>query len=345
MMAMRFLKRSVAAGRQPVTRSIAAALLLILPIAGCSGPQSALSPRGVEAFSIGPLFWTATWVGLVVTLIVVVLVAVALYGPERWRTWLGQDWIIIGGGIVFPVTVLSGLLVYGLLIMQAGAMRSAQVGLESITIRGKLWWWEVVYTTPEGEEIPSANELRLPVDRPVRLLLESDNVIHSFWAPQLGGKLDMIPGRTNELVVEATEAGVSRGQCAEYCGGAHALMSFFVVAMPQDEYDAWLASKAEGARAPATAEQERGQRLFLENGCGACHQVRGTEARGLIGPDLTHVGSRLSLAAAALPNDTKALMRWITDGQHIKPENRMPPFRQFSGGELSALAAYLSGLE
>src|SRR5690606_24495002 len=100
-------------------------------------------------------------------------------------------------------------------------------GLESITIRGKLWWWEVVYTTPEGEEVPSANELRLPVERPVRLLLESDNVIHSFWAPQLGGKLDMIPGRTNELVVEATEAGVSRGQCAEYCGGAHALMSFF----------------------------------------------------------------------------------------------------------------------
>lgn len=314
-------------------------------MSGCSGVQSVLSPGGVEALSIDPLFWTATWASVIVTLLVVLLVAVALYGPPRWRAWLGNDWIVIGGGIVFPVAVLTGLFLYALFVMQAGAVRGQETGSDTVTITGKLWWWEVTYHTPDGEEVLSANELRLPVGRPVRLLLKSDNVIHSFWAPKIAGKLDMIPGRTNEVVVEATEAGVSRGQCAEYCGGAHALMSFFVVAMPPDEYDAWLAREARPAKEPETPAQARGRDLFMENGCGGCHQVRGTGARGLIGPDLTHVGGRLSLAAAALPNDTQAFARWTADNQHIKPDNLMPPFQQFSEEELAALAAYLDSLE
>ncbi|WP_309084760.1 c-type cytochrome [Chelativorans sp.] len=322
-------------------------LLLALAFAatGCSGVQSALSPSGVEALTIDPLFWTSTWVGVVVTLMVVVVVAIALYGPKDWRARLGGNWLVVGGGIVFPVVVLTGLFIYGLLVMQAGALRSQEAGEGTVTITGKLWWWEVIYSGPNGEEVVSANELRLPVGRAVRLRLLSDNVIHSFWAPQIAGKLDMIPGRVNEVVFEATKPGVSRGQCAEYCGGAHALMSFYVVAMEEAEYAAWLQREAQPAREPATPEETRGRDLFFANGCGACHQVRGTEARSLIGPDLTHVGSRLSLGAAALENDPQAFARWIADNQHIKPENLMPPFRQFSDEELSALAAYLDSLE
>jgi len=317
----------------------------LLMLAGCAGVQSAMSPRGVEALAIDPLFWTATWVGVLVTLMVVVLMAIALYGPPRWRARLSGDRVVIGGGIVLPIVVLTGLFIYGLLVMQAGALRSREAGEAAVTITGKLWWWEVVYTGPGGEEVVSANELRLPVGQPVKLRLLSDNVIHSFWAPQIGGKLDMIPGRVNEMVFEATEAGVSRGQCAEYCGGAHALMSFYLVAMPQGEYQAWLAREAQSARQPSTPEERRGQELFVSNGCGGCHEVRGTEAGGRIGPDLTHVGSRLSLGAAMLPNDAPAFARWIRDNQHIKPENQMPPFRQFSEDELAAVAAYLDSLE
>jgi len=324
-------------------RAIFLSALTVLP--GCSGVQSALSPRGVEALRIDPLFWTATGVGVAVTLMVVVLVAIALYGPPRWRARLGGDRMLIGGGIVLPMIVLTGLFTYGLLVMQAGAVRGGQEAGATVTITGKLWWWEVVYHTPDGGEVLSANELRLPVGRPVRLRLESDNVIHSFWAPQIAGKLDMIPGRTNQVVVEATEPAVSRGQCAEYCGGAHALMAFYVVAMPDADYEAWLAREAGPAAEPMSEQAARGREIFLEHGCGACHQVRGTEARGAIGPDLTHVGSRMSLAAGMMPNDAQAFARWITGSQHIKPENKMPPFGQFSDEELSALAAYLDSLE
>ncbi|WP_051469514.1 cytochrome c oxidase subunit II [Chelativorans sp. J32] len=330
-------------GKGWVFRAIA---LSALPgIASCSGVQSALSPRGVEALRIDPLFWTSAAVGLAVTLMVVILVAAALYGPPRWRERLSGDRMLIGGGIVLPIIVLTGLFTYGLLVMQAGAVRGEQETDATVTITGKLWWWEVVYEGPDGKAVLSANELRLPVGRPVRLRLESDNVIHSFWAPQIAGKLDMIPGRTNEVVVEATEPAVSRGQCAEYCGGAHALMAFYVVAMAQAEYDAWLAREAGPAVEPVSEEAARGREIFFEHGCGACHQVRGTEARGVIGPDLTHVGSRKSLAAGMMSNDAQAFARWIVDNQHIKPENKMPPFGQFSEEELSALAAYLDSLE
>src|SRR5690606_38303506 len=150
------------------------------------------------------------------------------------------DWVIIGGGIVFPAVVLTVLLVYGFIVMQGGVTRAAEAEGPGITIVGKRWWWEVVYVTPDGRRVVSANELRLPVDRATALRLETTDVIHSFWAPRIAGKLDMIPGRTNVLTVDPTEPGISRGQCAEYCGGAHALMSFYVIAMPAEEFDAWL---------------------------------------------------------------------------------------------------------
>lgn len=318
---------------------------IMLPASACDHVQSALVPRGEEAIAIDVLFWTVTTVSVVLTVMVVGLTVVALWGPERWRELISEDRAIYGGGIVLPVVVLSLLLIYGLFVLEAGAARTRAAGEPDITVTGKQWWWKVVYRTEDGREVVSANELRLPVGEATGVALKTDDVIHSFWAPRLAGKLDMIPGRTNVIALEPTEAGVSRGQCAEYCGGAHALMSFYVVAMPRPEYEEWLAREAAPARAPSTEVQRAGQQLFLENGCGACHTVRGTGADGTIGPDLTHVGSRLSLAAATLPNDEEAFARWIADNQHIKPDNLMPPFRQFTPDELSAVAAYLDNLE
>jgi cytochrome c oxidase subunit 2 len=324
--------------------TVAVATMLALAASGCSGIQSMLSPRGREAAEIHPLLVTAFLTAVAVLALVTALTALAVWGGARWRARLGREPLVVGGGIVFPIAVLTGLLVYGLVVLQAGAGRSEGVA-PTVTVVGKQWWWRVVYAAPDGGEVVSANELRVPVGQPVTVRLESADVIHSFWVPQLGGKLDMIPGRSNVLTIEASAPGPTRGQCAEYCGGAHALMAFYVVALPPAEYAAWLAREAADAAEPQTVEEMAGQTLFLRNGCGACHAVRGTAARGTIGPDLTHVGSRMSLAAAALPNDVHAFARWITDHQHIKPENKMPPFGHFSPDEVRAIAAYLDGLE
>jgi cytochrome c oxidase subunit 2 len=183
------------------------------------------------------------------------------------------------------------------------------------------------------------------VGRPVEFLLTTADVIHSFWAPSLGGKLDMIPGRENRLVLEASRAGIYRGQCAEYCGGPHALMAFDVVAHEPAEFDRWLATQVRPAAAPADDTRRRGLEVFMQSGCAACHTIRGTEAAGLIGPDLTHVGSRLSLAAATLPNNPGALSAWVAHAQAIKPGVFMPSFEILSGPELTALSAYLEGLK
>lgn len=328
----------------PIRRATCAAAALLV-LSGCGGVQSALDPQGVEAQQIDGLFWTVTAISVAVTVMVVAALTLALYGPMTWRRRLAAHETIIAAGIVLPIVVLSGLLAYGLVVMQAGSARSLEAEGPGITIVGKRWWWRVVYEGPDGTEVVSANELRLPAGRPVALRLETEDVIHSFWAPKLAGKLDMIPGRTNVLTVEATEPGVSRAQCAEYCGGAHALMSLYVIVMEPEAYEAWLAEEAASAQMPETDIERRGQQVFDAYGCGACHAVRGTEAEGVAGPDLTHVGSRRSLAAATLPNDADAFARWIADNQHIKPDNLMPSYDMLPEGELSALAAYLDGLE
>lgn len=329
--------------RRPLT--IAALLTAMLGLSGCGGIQSALAPSGTEADEILNLFWTVTVLATVLTVFVLAVGAVALWGRAGWRQVISSDRFVVACGILLPIVVLSFLLVYGLLVMQAGASRARLAEGPGITIVGKRWWWQVIYQMPDGTEVVSANELRLPVGRPTAIHLKTDDVIHSFWAPQLGGKLDMIPGRTNTLTLEATEAGISRAQCAEYCGGAHAMMSLFVVALPPEEYDAWLAAEAETADAPEGRQERRGRRLFVENGCGACHTVRGTDAQGTVGPDLTHVGSRRSLGAATLPNDVNAFAGWIAENQHIKPDNLMPEYDMFRPPQLQALGAYLDGLE
>jgi cytochrome c oxidase subunit 2 len=317
--------------------------LWMLCAGGCREMQSALAPAGVEAERISILFWVMTAGALAITLGLLALTSIALFGPARWRAAIASEKLVVGGGIVFPVVILTVLLGYGFYALGGQGPAAADKSLR-IAVVGEQWWWRVTYHTPDGRRVESANELRIPVGQPVTLELTSADVIHSLWIPTLAGKLDMIPGRTTRMHVTASKAGVSRGQCAEYCGGAHALMSFFVIASAESEFQDWLAREAEGARQAVEAQQQ-GERLFHLSGCGACHAVRGTPATGRIGPDLTHVGGRMSLAAAALPNDAASIARWIRDNQHIKPDNRMPPYRIFGEQELAALSAYLASLK
>jgi cytochrome c oxidase subunit 2 len=210
---------------------------------------------------------------------------------------------------------------------------------------GRQWWWDFRYTTPEGSAIALANELHIPVGQPVEIVLATDDVIHSFWVPALAGKVDMVPGRTNRLVMTAATTGVYRGQCAEYCGLQHALMAFVVVAQPAPQFREWLAAQARPARAPTDAFRRRGQRLFFAARCQECHAIRGTAAEGRSGPDLTHVGSRLTLGAGILDNHAGTMAGWIAGAQDLKRGNAMPSMNVFAGEDLRAVAAYLSGLK
>jgi cytochrome c oxidase subunit 2 len=318
-------------------------LLLPLVLAACAGQQSAFTPKGAEAERINTLFWVMTLAGGAILVVVTAVTLAAIFGGSRLRGVISSEKTVVGAGIIFPAVALSALLVWGLFIMRAG--ESPEPSGVKVTISGEQWWWRVTYADENGNLIDSANELHLPVGQPVSITLISSDVIHSFWAPQLAGKLDMIPGRANVLTLTATEAGVSRGQCAEYCGGAHALMSFYVVAQAPEDFRRWLDTEAAVARVPQGDDAVAGERLFIAHGCGSCHAVRGTQERGTIGPDLTHVGSRMSLAAATLPNRTEDFAHWIRDSQHIKPENRMPPYGIFDDRELTQLATYLEGLQ
>ena len=207
-----------------------------------------------------------------------------------------------------------------------------------------MWWWRVAYLDSEGREaFQDANEIHIPVGRPVVFELDSADVIHSFWVPRLGGKKDMIPGRRNYLRLQADAPGSYGGQCAEYCGGPHALMGLVVVAHEPAAFEAWRARQA--APAANAAMVTRGSEVFRASGCGACHTVNGTGFNGLAGPDLSHVGSRRTLGAGILPNNQGTLGGWISDSQAIKPGNRMPAYPVLSGEDLRAVSAWLDSLE
>jgi cytochrome c oxidase subunit II len=258
--------------------------------------------------------------------IAVILVAIwAAFAPPEAHNQRCAGLLVIGGGAVVPTLVLGIVVVYGLAPIPA-LLAPAPEGSLKIFVSGEQWWWRVRYEPAGRDAVVLANEIRLPVGRPVQFLLESPDVIHSFWIPSLAGKIDMIPGRVTRLAVTPTKTGVFRGVCAEYCGTSHALMSFYVVVEEPEAFERWLVREAAPAAPPSTPDAARGQELFLANGCGACHMIRGTPARGVVGPDLTHIGSRLSIGAGILPNNAETLMRWIARTDHVKPAVIMPAF-------------------
>ncbi len=317
-------------------------VMAFLVMAGCDGQQSAFTGLGPVSSRITLLIWIMFIGAALITLLICALMLISIAGPAGWRHKLTSEKGIVWGGIVFPVVTLTALLIYGFLILKAGGTLAQAGDPVRISVVGEQWWWRVIYRHDDGRTTESANELRIPAGRPIEIELSTADVIHSFWIPAYAGKVDMIPGRTNILHFSADKPGIATGQCAEYCGGAHALMSFYTVAMAPSDYDAWLAKERTNAR-PALEKQ--GEQLFLSGGCGGCHTVRGIQADGKIGPDLTHVGSRLSLGAGILPNTAEGFAKWISRHQTVKPENLMPPFDIFSESELRSLSAYLNSLE
>jgi cytochrome c oxidase subunit 2 len=303
--------------------------------------QSVLHPAGADAEVIGQLAWVLFGAGALIFLAVMALLALSLRRhaqPLRPGVW------IAGAGVALPVLLLTILLGWS-------TWRSARLVPQmsgnalAISVTARMWWWEVRYRDPAGgREIATANEIRIPAGRTVYLGLNAADVIHSLWVPALAGKRDMIPGRVTGLTLRAEKPGVYRGQCAEYCGAQHAHMALHVVALAPAEFDAWLAQQARPAQAPVAALPERGRAVFLEQRCQSCHTIRGLAAGSSLGPDLTHVGSRLQIGAGLLRNHGGALAGWIADPQALKPGVFMPAASGIDGESLRALAAYLEQL-
>ena len=294
------------------------------------GLHSALVPHSDEAAEIAHLALVLFAGG---TLIFAAVVALAVLALRRRPAWLAHDRVVAWGGIVVPVVLLTALLVY------AARAATPAGGDEVLRVRvvAQQWWWRVHYADDAtGAAFETANEIRLPVGRRVELALESVDVLHSFWVPSLAGKLDMVPGRVNRLRITPTGEGTFRGQCAEYCGGPHARMALFVVTMPPAAFERWR----ELQRMPAS----RTHALF-EARCSVCHAVRGTLSRGSLGPDLTHVASRVSIGAGMLAADRNGFSGWIAHNQSMKPGNLMPAFDDLPASDLDALADYLEALQ
>ena len=343
--------------RAPGGRIIAAGAFTwaALGLAGCAGAPSALAPRSAAAGRIAGASWILFVAAGAVCLLVFGLMLFAVLrrqpasaagnalagGPELARRGrISPIAWIVGGGIVLPVVVLIGVFALGLSTLNAMPAR-ADSGDLVIEITGHQWWWEVRYPDAGFE---TANEIHIPTNRTVELKLTTEDVIHSFWVPELAGKLDLIPGQTNTLVLSADQPGQYRGQCAEFCGVQHALMAMLVFAEPPDQFAAWSAAQAQDPPVPADAAARQGQQVLLGSACVYCHTIRGTNATGRVGPDLTHVASRRTIAAATALNTTGTLAGWVIDPQGIKPGNHMPP-TDLSAAELQALLAYLETLK
>jgi len=305
-----------------------------------------LTPEGPAAARIAELWWFLFTVAAIVFAVVMVLFLIALFrrgseveihdgrADEDRRV---RPLLLFGVGATALILVVTA--VYTFTTMGALASPGGE-SVHTFDVIGKRWWWEVRY----GGETLTANELHLPVGEPVLVRLHSDNVIHSFWVPDLSGKRDLIPGQVNTLWLTANEPGVYRGLCAEFCGVQHANMAFTVVAEPPEQFRAWLRDVQSPAREPVGGEVRAGQAVFMNAGCAGCHTVRGTAARGQLGPDLTHLSSRLTLGAGTLPNTKGHLGGWVVNPQRVKPGNLMPPQR-LASGELQQLLAYLTSLD
>lgn len=321
----------------PGSRALPAFLLLY----GCSGQQSALAPAGDEAAWIAHLFWIMAGAGGLIWLAVMIVLLHALRANRVAISARASGRIILWCGAVLPAASLLLLLSYALWLMPSLRPFGGDVGDDPVRVEvtGRQYWWDVVYQG-SAAGVRTANEIVLPVGRRAEFSLRSTDVIHSFWIPALGGKMDMIPGRTNRLSLRPTKPGVYRGPCAEYCGTSHTFMALDVIVLPADEFEQWAARR----RAPSTGVDATGADLFLRHGCGACHRVAGTMAAGEVGPDLSHVGSRRTIAASMLPNTQANLARFIAEPAVVKPGAEMPAFGMLPPEDIRLIAEWLKGL-
>jgi len=308
--------------------------------------QSSVHPASHAAHEIATLWWVmmiASWIGFAV---VVFLLSLGWWRRNRPNLPFGGGdraataWIV-GLGVGVPVVLLSVLFVWAdIFVINSTAAPKRGTTRLTVDVIGHQWWWEARYP---GSGVVTANEIHIPAWTRVRAVVTTDYVIHSFWVPELNRKIDMIPGRRSSILLDAEHPGVYRGQCAEFCGLQHANMSFLVYADPPARFRAWLDRERKPAASAGADLAQQGERTFMAEPCAQCHQIRGTSADGQVGPDLTHVASRSTLAAATIPNTPDELTRWISDPQHVKPGNRMPDV-PLSPGELRAIVAYLRTL-
>lgn len=337
-------------------RTLCGTGLLALAAASCGSAngQNMLRPGGPAARTLADAGNIVLFLFIGVTVVMWIILG---WIPMRRRGTLGQHapwnargdlrWIMVGG-IVVPLIVLGGVFVLGLRTMSAFPMGDQAMHGPSPVVRviGHQWWWEVQYVYGGvSQHVADANEIHIPVGQPVDIDLESRDVIHSFWVPELHGKVDLIPGMVNRIRIQADRPAVFRGECAEYCGPQHAHMILVVRADAPGDFQKWLAHAREPGRAPVAPLEQRGRDVFMNGPCLLCHTIRGTAAHGLVGPDLTHVGGRLGIAAETLPNNIGTVEAWVTHAQSIKPHAQMPSLTMFSGEDARALAAYIRSLE
>jgi len=335
------------------TMSIAALLFQ-----GITRSQSMLNPAGLAAHRISTLGWITYIIFMAVAAVMWLLVfwlalrrrgTLAEHDPwdaNHGGGRGGEQWII-AGGLLMPVVILTTLFVLTMDTMSHFPIRDANGDppAPNIVVDAHQWWWEVHYVDgPVDQHFTTANEIHIPVGQPMTIELQSDDVMHSFWVPQLNGKMDFIPGETNETRIEANRAGVFRGECSVFCGEQHAHMAMLVVAQSPADYQKWRADQLADAAQPATPEAQAGEQVFLSAPCAFCHTVRGTAAAGVVAPDLTHIGSRLSLASDTLVNNKANLEAWITHAQSLKPGVEMPNLTQFTGLQLREMVDYLQQL-
>jgi cytochrome c oxidase subunit 2 len=333
------------------------AVMGLLAACACTGTerQSAVDPAGIQAERIHDLWNLLFWTTSVVFVAVMTALAIAVFRPRPAHTSdepvsvPPADREFRKGIIVAGAVALTGLILFVFLIADFVTGRRidalAEPNAPTIKVTAHQWWWEVRYddATP-SDIVVTANEIHLPVGRTMRIELEAADVIHSFWVPNLHGKTDAIPGHTVETHLRADQPGVFWGQCAEFCGHQHANMRFIVVAEPEADFQHWLKAQRESAPEPATPSQKRGQRVFLANTCVMCHSIGGTQAAGRVGPDLTHVASRMRIAAGTLPMTRGHLAGWVNDPHGVKPGVRMV-VSPLAPDDLHALLDYLETLK
>lgn len=320
-------------------------LLLALPLAGCSSTQSILEPASTNARDITGLFYTIFYVALAIFIVVEGLLVyfVVRYqrraGTELPEQIHGNTPVEIAWTLA-PALVLAVVFVLTVRTMTAVNVTAQPASTLNVRVIGHQWWWEYQYP---DMNIVTANDLHIPVGEVVHITLESDNVIHSFWVPQLTGKTDVVPGHQNTTWLRAETAGEYHGQCAEFCGAQHAHMLFQVIAQPRADFDAWAKQQQTPPAAPS-ADAARGADVFAKGACIGCHTIQGTKGQGKVGPNLTHFGSRLTIGAGALNNTPENLALWLKNPQAVKPENDMPNLG-LSDVDIQSLVAYLESLK
>ena len=338
--------------RRDATSTVGATAGLLV-LAACNGTTSYMDATGAAGRRESVLGWWLT--GAASAVVIAVCVAIGLgvlrrrddaadasdAGPARREIRSGLAWIYVGTAITMVILLVAFA---GTMVTLNAASRPRVAPSLTLDVIGHQWWWEVRYRDATHPDLgfTTANEVHLPVGQPVRVRLRTEDVIHSFWIPQIAGKMDLIPGQVNEMWLQAEKPGVSRGMCGEYCGLQHAEMALAVTAESPEEFARWAAHERAPAAAPASADARVGRVVFARS-CGACHAVAGTEALGHVGPDLTHFAERATIAAGALTNTPSNLARWITAAPQVKEGARMPAI-PLDGEQLRTVIAYLATL-